>query len=161
MTHQLRTHPHLFPDIPFLHCPQKDCEFKSKHKSAFAIHERSHTKPFQCSECEKRFGTKKSLTDHSRTHNESLKYRCDWHGCDDTFTTHDAMRDHFNTHTGAVVYRCEWPGCEKEFIHRTSLIHHRRSHKLSEKVDYRCHWPECEYSTKDSRNLKTHIDRHN
>ncbi|CAG2171435.1 unnamed protein product [Oppiella nova] len=156
--HQLALHPDAFPDIPWIECPETDCQYRTKLKGSLSAHLNGHSRPYRCSQCGKAFPSGSHLRDHQRTHNESLQYRCEWPGCEKRFVQKTSLIGHMNAHLGANTYRCSWPGCEKSYTNDKSLRSHVQTHKGVK--NYRCQWPGCGYATDRSRYLGNHMDKH-
>ncbi|CAG2107055.1 unnamed protein product, partial [Medioppia subpectinata] len=158
--HHLRAHPDSAPTVPWLECPQPDCDYKTKYKPDMAAHEDTiHTMSTTCAECGKSFTSKSRLQTHSKSHNPELKTPCEWPGCDRKFNSAAAMRLHMQTQHADTTpaHRCQWPGCDKAYSHPTSLLmHERRVHEGV--LDHRCHWPGCDYQTTNRIRLNNHIN---
>ncbi|CAG2168092.1 unnamed protein product [Oppiella nova] len=71
--HQLVVHPDAFPHKPWLKCPQKGCQYRTKHKGTLTQHSYRHTTPFKCTQCGQTFPTNIALRHHfQRNHNKEL-----------------------------------------------------------------------------------------
>lgn len=104
-----------------------NCEYCGKVftiNSHFRRHERTHTKPFKCAHCDKRFSRKEDLALHREAHSNE-KHEC-W-VCGKIFISFDKMRTHISIHTGERPYTC--PVCEKGYICHKNFRRHVRSHK--------------------------------
>ncbi|CAG2179077.1 unnamed protein product [Oppiella nova] len=126
----MRLHPEAFPDRPWLECARPDCGYKTKMEGDFSRHVVKHTDKYACSECDKRYGRESELQHHMRSHDDTLKYRCQWPGCDRLFTSQTNYKYHMNGHTGETVYTCEWEGCGKTSLSLKAIKNHMsKEHK--------------------------------
>ncbi|CAG2176721.1 unnamed protein product, partial [Oppiella nova] len=102
----------------------------TKLENDFRQHLIKHSDRFACSECDKRFLKEAHLRHHMRSHDDTLKLRCEWPGCERLFTSKSNFKSHMNTHTGEQVYACEWPGCGKTSLNQKSMLSHAaKAHK--------------------------------
>ncbi|XP_078540045.1 uncharacterized protein LOC144825008 isoform X2 [Lissotriton helveticus] len=111
--------------LPYVFYDSKN--FPIKHH--FAKHRRKHTfedskieRPYNCTECEKRFRQKGSLIEHLRTHTGQRPYQCA--DCDKSFSRKRSLIVHQTIHTGVRPYHCS--GCERSFSLKHNLTSHRR-----------------------------------
>ncbi|XP_044028253.1 zinc finger protein 569-like [Siniperca chuatsi] len=90
-----------------------DCEKRFRTKRKRMEHMRTHTgeKPFSCSECDKRFRIKEQLQRHMRTHTGEKPFSCS--ECGHGFSRKDNMTQHMAVHTGEKRYSCSV--CDKKF----------------------------------------------
>jgi len=52
-------------------CDYFDCDYIGKTKSRLKSHQRTHTKPFECKDCDKRFGNNQDFKDHRLVKHEN------------------------------------------------------------------------------------------
>ncbi|CAG2169125.1 unnamed protein product [Oppiella nova] len=153
--HELAVHPGA--DIQWMECSKKDCHYKTKSERYMRRHKQRHVKSYLCSQCGKCYESQYVLRQHGSTHNDELKYRCEWPGCVKFFAQNVCLRKHMNTHTREAVYRCQWPGCKKSSVWREWVSDHERRHRGIPVGQYRCHWLECEYRTTGKPTLERHM----
>ncbi|XP_059180047.1 zinc finger protein 32-like [Centropristis striata] len=109
-------------------------------------------KLFSCSECGKRFGTKRSVKRHVRTHSQNKPYSCSV--CKKSFSQSGILLTHMRTHTGEKPYSCSV--CKKTFTQSGSVQAHMRTH-TGEKP-FSCSVCEKRFSNKE--HLKIHMRTH-
>ncbi|XP_054161836.1 zinc finger protein 658B-like [Oppia nitens] len=158
--HYRMVHPDYMPDQPWLKCPVDGCKYTSKSDKNLSIHSKTHTKPFKCDICDKRFAARNRLKDHQSEHNGTVKrYRCEWPGCSATLKEKDKLKYHMERHTRDKTYRCEWPGCERTYNLKGSLrVQVDRDHRGI--GGYRCQWPGCDYKSTNTIRWKNHLKIH-
>ncbi|XP_054461501.1 zinc finger protein 454-like [Anoplopoma fimbria] len=84
----------------------------------------SSKKPFPCSECGKRFGTKTYLKIHVRSHTGEKPFSC--LSCGKGFTRKVLLQLHIKSHTGEKPFNCSV--CGKSFTQAGSLTRHMPLH---------------------------------
>ncbi|XP_060088901.1 zinc finger protein 436-like [Heteronotia binoei] len=131
-----------------------ECGKRFSHSGNFQIHLRSHTgeKPFECSECGKRFSHRGNLQTHLRTHTGEKPFQCS--ECGKRFSQNGALQQHQRTHTGEKPFECS--ECGKRFRVSSSLQSHLRTH-TGEKP-FEC--SECGKRFRVSSHLQSHLRTH-
>lgn len=103
------------------------CDRKFPDNCHLIIHiNRQHTKekPYQCTECDKRFVTKFTLNTHSKMHSGERHYECT--ECDSKFVHPSTLSRHMKVHKGDTPYHCTV--CDSKFNGKTALGFHLRVH---------------------------------
>ncbi|XP_030050624.1 zinc finger protein 2 homolog [Microcaecilia unicolor] len=113
-------------------------------KRRISIH--SGGRPFQCTECERRFSTRSKLIEHKKIHG-GKSFKCT--GCLKCFTYRSQLKIDEKFHKGQKPFKCF--ECDKYFNGTRNLRLHERTH-TGEKL-YQC--SECEkcFSKKDKLQL--------
>ncbi|XP_077292605.1 zinc finger Y-chromosomal protein-like [Arctopsyche grandis] len=106
------------------------CRICNKDVSNLREHKKSHTSEmiFQCHLCPKRYGLKRSLTAHVKTHanSESNKFACDVINCNKTFTQQNLLDYHVSQHHSEhTPYVCHY--CSKGFSRLPELSKHLKN----------------------------------
>lgn len=132
------------------------CGRKFPRSNHLAQHELTHVseKPFQCSDCDKRFWYKQSLIAHiKQTHTGDVNYTCEL--CGKGFFKKTELTRHKPTHSNATPYKC--PKCGLGFkIPKTLKRHIRNVH-----VAQRSHTCDtCGKSFTQLQTLKVHLLLH-
>ena len=116
-------------------------------------HMQTHTaKPHQCTQCNKRFAHKSTLTNHIRTHTGEKPYKCD--ECGKAFRQLSSLSDHKRGHTGEKPYKCD--ECDWAFRQSHSLTDHKLTH--TSKMPYEC--DQCGLAFKQGGTLRKHKTTH-
>nr|XP_020455284.1 uncharacterized protein LOC109959892 isoform X2 [Monopterus albus] len=129
------------------------CEYCGKvfkYVSSLNCHLNTHTLPFRCDACPKKYSTKEALDVHRRIHTGEKPYLCSH--CGRGFRSPYTLGFHVRIHTGDCRYKCNICG-------KTSIQHlnrHMRMHR-GEK-NYLC--TECGKAFLSSQELRLHMRFH-
>ena len=109
-------------------CDQCSKSFKSEFGLKYHLKVHNNQTDFMCHECGKGFITKYKLIHHRRSkHTNERPYVCE--ECGEGFVRNDKLTVHKRrAHTGERPYPC--PQCDWRGVDSSSLIHHRKKHKL-------------------------------
>lgn len=105
-----------------------DCFKRFSRQSSLSAHNRTHKRTeldFQCSFCGKRFGWKSNLSVHLELH-RSQKFPCEV--CQKAFESAERLQDHQQKHTKAEN-QCRF--CEKVFSNRYKVNYHIRMQHMN------------------------------
>ncbi|XP_069506295.1 gastrula zinc finger protein XlCGF57.1-like [Ambystoma mexicanum] len=86
---------------------------------------KTHTKPYSCTECKKRFLSTSDLQRHQSVHTGAKPYICPQ--CDKSFTQVGHLKRHQSTHTRKKLFSCS--SCKKRFNRKESFQIHQRLHE--------------------------------
>ncbi|XP_039769905.1 zinc finger protein 282 [Ornithorhynchus anatinus] len=133
-------------------CPE--CGKRFGVRKSLIVHHRSHTKerPFECSECAKSFNCHSGLIRHQMTHRGERPYQCP--DCEKTYSRKEHLQNHQRLHTGERPFHCAL--CGKSFIRKQNLLKHQRIH--TGERPYQC--PDCGKSFRYKESLKDHLRVH-
>uniref|UniRef100_UPI0037E72C46 zinc finger protein 624-like n=1 Tax=Semicossyphus pulcher TaxID=241346 RepID=UPI0037E72C46 len=129
------------------------CEYCGKafmYVSTLQSHIKTHTLPFHCDRCDKKYASMASLHVHRRNHTGETPYLCSH--CGRGFRTSHSLSSHVSIHTGERRYKCHI--CGKTSIQH--LARHMRMHR-GEK-NYLC--TECGKAFLSSGELRLHMRYH-
>ena len=114
-------------------CDQCSKSFKSEFGLKYHLKVHNNQTDFMCHECGKGFITKYKLIHHRRSkHTNERPYVCE--ECGEGFVRNDKLTVHKRrAHTGERPYPCEQ--CDWRGVDSSSLIHHRKKHKLKAELN--------------------------
>jgi len=114
-------------------CDYEDCNYAGRTKTNLEIHQNTHTKPFGCSYCDKRFGTNEILTNHELVqHEDPNAFQC--HICKKNLTSKKNLKRHIQTHQATKPFEC--PKCLKKFRAKHLLnLHQRNMHSGNQFIE--------------------------
>ena len=112
---------------------------------------RTHTKekPYQCTECGRKFAQKDNMKKHLQTHTKEKPYKCI--ECDKRFTQKDNMKKHVLRHAGIKSNKCNF--CQYSCTDRADLKKHVE--RVHGSKSFTCE--QCEKSFKAQIYLKKHM----
>uniref|UniRef100_A0A8C6TJA0 C2H2-type domain-containing protein n=1 Tax=Neogobius melanostomus TaxID=47308 RepID=A0A8C6TJA0_9GOBI len=99
-------------------------------KGGLMVHMKIHTgeKPFSCSECGRKFGTRKCLRQHMNSHLGVRPFTCTV--CGYTCRRKGHLKEHTRIHSGHKPYKCSL--CDKAFSQSHCLKTHMKTHQTEE-----------------------------
>ncbi|CAG2162835.1 unnamed protein product [Oppiella nova] len=185
--HQLTQHPDAYPDIPWIECTHKGCQYRTKFKSYIRKHKKKHIgankayvrqpndkiivainsskgKTSGSSNSEKRVNSHTSATTLLTQRMKKLgtnvqQYRCDRQGCD--FTTEFRVRliRHQLSHSTGGRLVC----CSQSFQSERSYAQHQMNTHPDAFPDIpwiECSHTGCQFRTKSNVYINKHLKRH-
>ncbi|CAG2174691.1 unnamed protein product [Oppiella nova] len=154
--HQLVVHPDAFPHKPWLKCPQKGCQYRTKHKGTLTHDESLTSIDTNWSYIRTPFPTNHGLNARKRVviiHKKiNGRFVCDYIGCGKSFTKLSKLNRHKYTHS-AKSFRCDVDGCTAKY---SSPIYLRDHKKRKHSTKYRCDWEGCDFKTGDKYTFNKH-----
>jgi len=110
--------------IDMFFCDFINCKFVSKRKDQLTAHRGTHTKPFKCDLCRKRFSINAQLTQHRLfNHENSDRFKC--HICNKRYSRNTSLVNHLKLHDKpARIFKCGL--CPKVFTLNRWLVAHRK-----------------------------------
>jgi len=119
-----------------LKCDHFGCDFVGKTRRSLLDHQRSHTKPFECRDCEKKFSMKQQLKNHRLIQHENPNvFQCKV--CKKSLRSKKSLKNHLQTHeeNPAKPFKCL--KCPKSFRLKRKLKLHQMS-KHSDSKPFAC-----------------------
>ncbi|XP_077285317.1 zinc finger X-chromosomal protein-like [Arctopsyche grandis] len=115
------------------------CRICNKDVPNLRLHKKSHSSEmiFRCHLCPRRYGLKRSLTAHMKTHTllESAKFVCDINNCDKRFTTQSLLDIHVSQyHSEHTPYICQY--CSKGFYTLPEMSKHVKNAHFRQYEDF-------------------------
>ena len=108
-------------------------------------------KPFQCTQCDKRFNNKANLNKHRRIHTNQRPFVCNI--CGQTYRQNYDLKRHMTRHTGKKQFECE--ECGRCFARKSYLKRHMSTHSKEQQIRHECQI--CHRKFNQQRNLTLHI----
>jgi len=104
-------------------CDYFDCDYAGKAKYQLFRHQGTHTKPFGCKDCDKRFGTKKQLNHHRLIKHENPNaFQCKV--CNKNLSNKHSLKKHLETHEENPEKPFKCLKCPKAFRSKKELKNH-------------------------------------
>jgi len=119
-----------------LKCDHFDCDFVGKTKQSLLRHQKSHTKPFECKDCNKRFSNMQQLKNHRLVHHENPNtFQCKV--CKKSLRSKHALNYHLKTHEENPTKPFKCLKCQKSFRLKQQLKLHQMN-KHSDSKHFTC-----------------------
>lgn len=140
---------------PAIECP----ECKRMFSNIYNFRDHMGTKhptsepEFLCHVCTRRFHTEKSLSGHSKTHEEVT---CEQDGCGLKFPSKKRFLYHFRRDHEMFRYQCDM--CTAVFRNQSFVKRHKEAVHLGYR--YYCVYPGCKLEYKHQQDVKVHIRKH-
>ena len=93
--------------------------------------QKRNKKLFECSKCNKKFASKKTLCNHKKVHDKT--HQCEV--CLKCFGTKYQLTVHMRTHTGEKPFVCST--CDKRCTTKSNLKSHQATHSFEKKIKYK------------------------
>jgi len=139
-----------------LKCDYFDCDFIGKTRKSLLAHQKSHTKPFECKDCKKRFSTKQHLNNHRLIQHENPNaFQCKV--CKKNLSCKKTLKNHLQTHeeNPAKPFKCL--KCLKSFRLKELLKLHQMN-KHSDSKPFACDLCAMKFSI--FHQIRNHIEIH-
>jgi len=99
------------------------CIYVAKTKNILNQHQKTHTKPYRCEVCDKRFGKLIQMKNHRLIKHENPNaFKC--HVCSKTLRKKESLKNHLMTHEEKRVKPFKCQRCQKLFGYEQSLKNH-------------------------------------
>ena len=136
-----------------LFCPFKGCGKSYTNLHNLNRHKLSHSKPFECKVCKRRFTTNDYLKVHQRIHSKVKTEKCS--ECNLSFTDPRTLRKHKKIHQKVAEKPFLCRVCHKKFTRKDSLERHWKIHCDENRKVHAC--PHCDASFVYKYNRNRHI----
>jgi KRAB domain-containing zinc finger protein len=131
----------------------KICKMEFNCSTDLIVHNETHPKIHECSECEQSFTHLKDLNEHARsTHFENIHFTCDI--CGKKLQSHLSIEPHMLLFHLNIGYKCKL--CPQKYIKKQQLWAHAFKHR--ELQPFNCD-NDCSYRTAHKSEFKMHLSR--
>ncbi|XP_054165806.1 zinc finger protein 771-like [Oppia nitens] len=157
--HKLSLHPEVVPDAKWIECEFPGCQYRTKSSNVFFKHKRSHTLPFECHLCDRRFPTPQPLELHIKMHSGVKEHVCPY--CSKAYGPRKSLYAHIQRCHSDHVYDCDVPDCGKQFQTETQLrLHRQRMHDPTYERPVACIWVGCDRRFETNAQMEDHLNKH-
>ena len=144
-------------------CDFHGCDYKCNSNRRLVEHKRTHTgeKPYECTECDKTFGSKACLRIHMKYRHSQLNEPmvCSLDNCNRQFNTMASFNRHQKIyHLMEKKFVCDHPNCRYKSSVKELLLRHKKYHL--EDRPHKCHFTGCDKSYKLKGTLTAHLKTH-
>ncbi|XP_061669677.1 zinc finger protein 22-like [Syngnathoides biaculeatus] len=133
-------------------CSQCDKAFGSKY--TLTRHMKSHTvgkEHWKCSQCGRTLGDRRNLRRHMMVHTGEKPFMCAI--CGKRFSQKANLITHTRTHTGEKPFSCSL--CSKRFGDRSALIQHKKTHAGGKRFAYAAYNQSCHVHSNLGQHVRT------
>ncbi|XP_059616290.1 zinc finger protein 652-like [Phlebotomus argentipes] len=100
-----------------------DCLKRFKKRQHLKMHEEGHkSNMFQCPHCDLKLRTSRTLKMHMLVHSDHKQYKCNY--CGNEYKRAKTLKEHLILHTGQRPYEC--PFCDKTFANGSNCRSHKK-----------------------------------